>query len=319
MERKILIWIWIVALTTMATLIMTVSTNFLEGAAGLMTGFGLVAILSVAWARKCLQRVGVVKEPAQAVMARWGSKAVRAVGPGLCFILWPIEELRLFPTRQYQLNFRESDVHSKKEGEYGTALMTIDISIYFMWPKVGKEYGEKEKKDGGEILMEKTFYHLPADPNDAEELKDFFEPGILDGVRRIMVKKTHLQCRGQKDEIEEEIKKYLLEEQGNPFKECGIQSEDLDVAITSIKFTKEMEEAFSAPEIAERKKEATEKMLKAFTNAGVDPIVAGMLVKPIEGKGMTFEQLRDLAIVRLLHSPIEGKIIEKAIKEAKEL
>ena len=264
---------------------------------------GLIIFLFLVWLRKCFRTTvsTKTKKPAQAVVTRWGkSKAVNAVKSGLHFVVWPIENLVLFPTHLYELNIKASEIHSKKTEDCATAVMTVDVTIYFRWAQIGNKYQMGGNTVNGKELLMKTFYALPASPEDAEELKDFVEDGVIDAVRRIMTQKSHRECREKKPEIEREIKKYLLEEPGNPFRECAIPSEYLDVAITSVKFTEEMEKAFSEPEVKEREKEAQQKILDMFIKSGIDPMVAGMLTKPPDGKGMSMEQLRDLMIFKVL-------------------
>lgn len=120
---------------------------------------------------------------------------------------------------------------------------------------------------------------------DVEVYRDFFGPTVADGARNILAVHNHQECREQKKEIEEEIKAYMLNEEGNPFREAAIPRERLDIAITELRFTEEMESAFSAPEIQRRIGEgrAVEEglhlkgIMRAFKEEGIRAHVAALL------------------------------------------
>lgn len=292
----------------------------LGGFIGRIIGAVIAIVVLILWAANCLRTIGTKERPAQGVVTRWKSKAKRVVGPGLLWIWYPIEDVRLFPTHQYQLDFTASKIHSKEVGQYKTAVMDVDTVIYFRWPRWNGNYqiGNGEKK-GRDLLMQ-TFYTLPVDPGDAEEIKDFFQPTVLDAVRRVMATKSHKECREGKKKIEGEIKEYLLSEPGNPFKECAIPPEVLDVSIITISFSDEMEKAFSAPEVGKREaageKEHLQAPIKVLTKAGVPPTVAAMFAQKGAAEGLSASELRDFVIIAkllgvdfggLLQPPGEGK------------
>jgi regulator of protease activity HflC (stomatin/prohibitin superfamily) len=255
------------------------------------------------WLCRCLVVVGTEEQPAQAIKLRFG-RAVAVLAPGFHFVFHPMEKLRIFPTTVYQLNYEVVSVHSKREPPYETAVMRVLVTVYFRWPRVGKEYQfEGQRVEGGKLLME-THYALPvnpAQPNGA--LREFFSRGVADAIRRVMVTRTHVQCREDKERMEREIKEYLLQEPGNPFKECCIPGENIDVAITELSFPEEMEKSFTEPEIAKRIRRGIYHRTRGFVEAGIDPNIAGFLVIGLqEGKPVDVSQLRDLAIFRHLWS-----------------
>jgi regulator of protease activity HflC (stomatin/prohibitin superfamily) len=172
---------------------------------------------------------------------------------------------------------------------------------------------------GKYLLMEHTYYRLPfkGKPK-TENLGKFFEGGVIDAVRKVMSEKNYKQCREEQEKISKEIKKYLSTTPGNPFLECGIPAEALAIAITKVRFPPAMEERFYLPELrkreaeaaksekertitlAEGEKERINKVTAEYIKQGISPEIAGMLTGGVEGKAMTFDQLRDLAIFQAL-------------------
>ena len=157
---------------------------------------------------------------------------------------------------------------------------------------------------GGELLMTHTYYRLPIRDlmtASIDELGEFFEGGVMSGVRHEMSIKTSKQCKEEQPEIEDKIKSYLLSEEGNPFFECGIPKQCLDIELVKVKITDEMEKAYMKPEkakkdaeAAEHEKEATLQRIQAYIDKDVAPEVAGILASGgVEGEEMTLSQLRD--------------------------
>ncbi len=287
----------------------------------------IIAVLIVFmgfWLLKCVRQVGTTDTPVQAVKTRF-AKPDKAVPSGLCFILWPFEGLKLFPTGQYDLSYQIlRGLYSKKSGEMSSQRMEVKIGVYFRWPRVDREYSfpvpvseqETSPKEqlatnwgrvlGKELLL-KAYYRLPIKnllKADIEEFGKFFENTVLGAVRHRMSERTSEECRESQPEIEEEIKNYLLSEEGNPFFEVGIPKECLDIELSSVKFPDETEKAWEKPEIKAREAEAamSEKKaislrLEAYIEKGVSKEIAGLIVGGVEGQAMTIEQLRDLKIL----------------------
>ena len=328
-------WVWITMalILIIVPLVVALTVPVYSGLVALAAEI-LVIIGLIFWLRKCWAQIGDIEDPCQAVLARFG-KAIEAVGSGLYFRIYPIEQFKLFPTGQYVMKFQIPEgLYSKSEKGETPQPMKVKLAFVFRWPRVDREYtfpvteeefkGEQERESteqdkkglrpglvwgrkwGGELLKDKAFYRLPIkDLTKAtvDDLGTFFEPAVLGGTRQVMSKKTHSQCRVQQPEIEEEIKIYLLSEEGNQIFECGIPKECLDIQITEIKFVEKTEEAFIAPEIAEKnaeaavhKKTAIQRELEAYLEKKVPPEIAALIVGGTQGKGMTIEQLRDLAI-----------------------
>ena len=262
----------------------------------------LVLIIAIAWwLRKSIWTIGSARMPSEAVKLRFG-KVVGSRGPGLAFALYPIETFRIFPTTLYRLRFEVVSVHSKKKPPYETTTMRVFMSVYFRWPLVGETYKFQDEEISGGELLEKTHYALPIDPvHPNGTLLDFFSDTIADACRRVMTSRTHVQCREEKEQMEKEIKDYLLSEPGNPFRECRIPEKNLDVSITQIDFPEDFEKALYAPEVAVQEREAISQRIRAFTTAGVNAEVAAFAVVGLkEGEKFSLSQLRDLAIFRFL-------------------
>lgn len=236
---------------------------------------GIILVWLVFWIPRCFRKVGSLESPAQAVRVRMGNPE-EVLGSGLHMIWWPVDDLVIYPTKQYLLNISLAEVHSKRdpEAEYETTLMTVDVDIYFAWPE-------------GDDLIE-SFRRAPTPTGDLGEdievYTDYFGSAVSDALRNIMVQRNHEQCRQEKAEIEREIKTYFYAEQGNAFQVSCIPPELLDVAITRIGFRKDMEDSFSAPEIGRRtgEAEAAEESralrgtMGAFKAEGVGRFLAGL-------------------------------------------
>lgn len=285
------------------------------------------------WLLKCVKQVGTTDTPAQAVKTRF-AKPDKAVPSGLCFILWPIERLKLFPTSLYKLTYLIlKGLYSKKSEEMSSQRMEVKIGVYFRWPRVDREYSfpiseeEAEKtilpdeqpvtrglKKGfvwgrilGKELLLKAYYRIPVMnlmKVDIEELGKFFENTVIGAARHQMSERTSKECKEKQPKIEEQIKNHLLSEEGNPFFELGIPKECLDIELLSVKFPDETEKAWEKPEIKAREAEAAESekkaislRLEAFIEKGVPKEIAGLIVGGVEGQAMTIEQLRDLKIL----------------------
>lgn len=253
---------------------------------------GIILAWLVFWIPRCFRKVGSLESPAQAVRVRMGNPE-EVLRPGLHIVWWPVDDLVIYPTKQYLLNVSLTEVHSRREIEQGqeTALMEVGVVCYFAWPE-------------GDNLIE-SFKRAPTPTGDlGEDLEvytDFFAPTVGDGVRNIMATHTHEECRQEKAGIEREIKAYLIGEPGNPFKAARIPEEQLDVAITRIKFTQEMEKAFSAPEVGRRRGEAEAAeesralrgVMGAFKAEGVGRLLAGIFTFFLRREGKTTRKRRE--------------------------
>jgi regulator of protease activity HflC (stomatin/prohibitin superfamily) len=218
-----------------------------------------------------------------------------------------------FPRVDKQYTFLLSDKEFERLEKKGLAEKTsaeVEKALpHFVMARVWGKY----------LLMEHTYYRLPfkGKPK-TEDLGKFFEGGVIDAVRKVMSEKNYKQCREEQEKISNEIKNYLSTTPGNPFLECGIPAEALAIAITKVRFPPAMEEKFYLPELrkkeaeaaksekermitlAEGEKERINKVTAEYIKQGISPEIAGMLTGGVEGKAMTFEQLRDLAIFQAL-------------------
>ncbi|MEA3453209.1 MAG: hypothetical protein U9Q96_02670 [Patescibacteria group bacterium] len=186
----------------------------------------------------------------------------------------------------------------------------VGVTIHITLPRVGRRYqverskipsiwessivrrspGETEEGESveigilsGESLLVKNLYRsLAADKLfDSNLMAAFFKDATIDGVRARMVERSYTRCREDKTAIEEEVKDYLLTDPANLFVKCGILLENLDVSITSLKSTDEIERSLYAEEVAIIKGSATQREIFALTEAGVDRNIAGILVRGV--------------------------------------
>lgn len=246
-----------------------------ENPATLIAG-GIILAFLVFWVPRCFRTVGSLESPAQAVRVRWGNPE-EVLRPGLHIILWPVDALVIYPTKQFLLNISLTEVHSKLDPEagYETALMNVEVNVYFAFP-------------WGEDLIE-TFKRAPTPTGDLDEdvqvYTDHFGPAVNDALRNIMVQRNHAQCREEKADIEKKVKEFLMQEKGNAFEVARIPEKFLDVAITRIGFTSDMETSFSTPEIRRRTGEALAAeesrhllgTMSAFQTGGMGRFVSGIL------------------------------------------
>lgn len=290
------VYIWLsVVITLLILASVLIAAGIVIGDYGyLMTFFGaLLLVLLAFWIPRCFRKVGSLGTPARAVRVRWG-KPRDVLEAGFHIVWWPIEDLVVYPTKQYLLDITCTKVHSKKDEQYDTALMTVEISIYFAWPGL-----EDENCD----LVE-SFKRAPTPTGDFAEDTElytaFFSPTVDDAVRNIMATHNHEECRQKKQEIEEKIKDYLLDEEGNPFKEASLPKDKFDVAITQISFTEAMEKAFSAEEIGEKtgagEKARKKANIAALIEEGVPSLFAAMFMEKGEEKGFSSQELMFTAL-----------------------
>ncbi|MCH8741355.1 SPFH domain-containing protein [Patescibacteria group bacterium] len=291
-----MIYIWLSVVIALFILALTLITvGIVIGDYGyLMTFFGaLLLVLLAFWIRRCFRKVGSLESPARAVRVRWG-KPRDVLEAGLHIIWWPVDDLVVYPTKQYLVDITCTKVHSKKDEKHDTALMTVELSVYFAWPGL---------KDEAYDLIE-SFKRAPTPAGgfaeDTELYTAFFTPTIDDAVRNVMATHNHEDCRQEKEKIEREIKDYLLDEEGNPFKEASLPKDKVDVAITQISFTEAMEQAFSAEEIGVKtgagEKARRRANISALIEEGVPSLFAAMFMEKGEEKGFSSQELMFTAL-----------------------
>ncbi|MCK4454340.1 hypothetical protein KAU51_03270 [Candidatus Parcubacteria bacterium] len=295
-KRKIT-WILIVTAITVAILMAILGAVITENIRGRVVIEVFTMAILLLWLKKCFRQVGTIEMPCSGVRARFG-RSVESLTPGLYSCLYPIEDIKEYPTGLHRLSYKAENIHSKPETievdgkkiALGSQRMDVDFTFTFRWPKVGKKYrvpiidpvtGKAKrdsqtgkvvwkKVDGGDLLKNKAFYHLPIrNPKTApiEKFDEAFGKTIMGGSRTILAGHNHSFCRENKEEIEDEIKEYLLSEVGDPIFDCGLPRETVDTKILKIKFQDTTETAFEAPEIAWRQADATKKRAEGEAEA----------------------------------------------------
>ena len=289
-----------------------------------------IAALLLFWLIKSVKNfdakdMGGVLVPVQGLITCFG-KPVRARGPGgPYFVIWGFEKVKYFPTLQYKFDYITENIHTKETKKKRTSQLKVEFSLYLRWALVGETYKIKnpETREVEEVkgveLLKQSYLTFGGDSFDPEQLKEYLEGAAGPGLRSVMVKKDHQQCREDKSEIEKEVKEYWLEEEGNPFYEAGLPPRYLSIEIGPIEFPEAMEKAFYAEEVAEKQKGAKKKIIEAFTEKGVNPAVAGILSQGIEkGKPIDFQELRDMALCFRLLGIEAGEIdIQKLLARGK--
>lgn len=336
-QGSFLIWLIIAVLAAViAPIVVAIVTSKIFGPWAVVVAEIIVLAVLIYWLRICLQQIGSAEVPSQAVLTRF-ARSIDAVRTGLHFRLHPVETFKEFPTGLWIMLFRiTKGLYSKEAGSLSSQPIVVTVGVYLRFPRVNRLYrfplpkeeierrypglaldegGLKEGLawcliSGRELLVRHLYYRLPVpDPMKAtvDDLGKFFEPGVLGALRQVLSTKTHLQQRVEKAEIEKEVKAYLVSEIGNPFYECGIPPECLDIEITMLELPDETAKAFMAPELAKKgaeaavhEKSAITERLGAYIDKGVDKEVAALIVGGMTGEGMTFEQLRDLKILQRL-------------------
>ena len=276
------------------------------------------------WFMGSFVRIGMEgEEPYWAVIARFG-RPIEAVLPGMYFRpLWIVERVVLFPTGQKTMWFTTTEAWTMELGDRQAQPLALDIAVYMRWPKPGVNYdfdGGTKVINGSDLLKD-AYYYLPRalrnpDRSDyIDVLGRFLENAVIGGVKVVVGRRDHLDARQKNQEMEEEIKDYLLSELGNPFHDLGIAPECLDIELTKVIFPEETGKALREKELARRsgealvetskhRKEASENdaettraLLTVHLDKGVSPEVAAMIVsRSTGGEAMTVEKLRDLAI-----------------------
>jgi regulator of protease activity HflC (stomatin/prohibitin superfamily) len=318
--RRITFWTWMLMAAVIALIAPIAIRNFLPEISWLPLIGEVLTLLGLGlWLKKCLRVVGA-EIPSQAVLTRF-VRPVDALPIGLCFIFRPFENLIEYPTGLYTLRYRiSSGLYSKEEKDLASQPMEVEVNVYFRFPRLELVYTfpyrtkegsiQSKRVSGKELLMTRTYYRFPfknLKETKIEDIGKFLEGAVMGAVRAAMSKRNYVDCREKQEEIASEIKEYLFLTEGNPFFECGIPKECVDVEIIKVKFPDEMEKKFYEPEMkrkeaeaAEAEKERINKVTAAYINQGIPPEIAGMLTGGVTGKAMTFEQLRDLAIFQAL-------------------
>lgn len=263
-------------------------------ALGVFIGVG-VSVLAGFWIRWSIVRLGTDSRPMMAVITQFG-RPIRSVGPGLYFIPKWIQGLARYPMEAYTFAYTIFNVYTKEISEtseatgalrtYGSAGLTVNISITFRWPRpeeevgltfpgifnedearnssshddhTGLKDGWKFKSVGGAESLKDGYTSFPFHPPTSvtpDQLSAHFEGAFTGGVRRMMAVKNHLQIRQEKGPIEDAVIGYVLSEPANTLHDLHIPAQCLAIEITRIQFPDEMDKAFIASETAQRTGEA---------------------------------------------------------------
>lgn len=302
----------------------------------------LVCLVLGFWLKKCLRQIGTIEVPSQAVLARF-AKPVDAVGPGLYFCFFPFETFKECPTGQYEFEYTiTKGLYSKEDKKEKLASQPIEVRVvmYLRFPKVDRRYkfperarlkGEKEApwKDvaGRELLVNHIYPRLPVKDLKAEDaavrIGEHFEGGVISGLRHVLAWKNSRQCKEDIEDIEAEVKMYLLQEEGNAIFECGIPKECLSIELAMVKLPDETEKAYIKPELKKKDAEAAKheetairRTVRGFTSAGVSTDVAGVVAgAKIKGEPMDLGQLRDLHLALGIQQFLAGQQKETETKK----
>jgi len=281
------------------TFVMWAWLSFFGLALGVLISVG-ISVLAGFWIRWSIRRVGTDSRPMMATITQFG-RPIRSVGPGLYFIPKWIQGLAQYPMEAYTFGYTIFNVYTKEvqEGDsrkYGSAGLTVDISVSFRWPRPGEEMltfpkitnealaqasslhnditGLKEgwtlePAEGDELLTlgYPSFPYHPPTSVTPDQLSAHFQGAFTGGVRRMMAVKNHLEIRQEKGPIEDAVIGYVLSEPGNTLHDLHIAAQCIAIEMTRVQFPEEMDKAFIASETAQRTGEARVVAAKAGQEA----------------------------------------------------
>jgi len=207
----------------------------------------------VSWRRFMRSHIRTLEADQEMVLMRHGVLVdVRKAGR---HVLVPfVEKGVVLPLNGYDLPYDIIRVYSKEVDSdekdvagnpipyLGSQAFVGKVALHFFFPQVTTNYtiykmdGTGEEKKSGKDLIKEGFPRYPdidwESERAAEELREYLRATVLGSIRQQMARRTHQECRRDKEKIEEGAKKYLLSEPGNPLREMRIPAECLDLEIT---------------------------------------------------------------------------------------
>ncbi len=195
--------------------------------------------------------IRIVREDERAIKVFLGRPG-KTVSSGLCLILWPLQKLIIYSTKQQELEIPKRSVitrtgdygEGKEKHTHGAARITIEAVIYFFWPDDLKQAVAKGPN-----------------PTSKEKMVDFFEEATADALRVAAGKMTWRECVENRKKMADEVRAILigsiLEPSNSPFAESGITK--LYIVIKEIELPENLKEAITAPEVARLKALARQK------------------------------------------------------------
>lgn len=184
------------------------------------------------------------------------------LGSGVVFLLWPFFSLARFPTRQRRLDFaadrvltraeRRAERRVKKKKRRIVSVETVeeaellvDTTVYITWGT-------------GEDLLQ-TLRYLDADPEENEQLQEFYRAAVLDAVRKVAGGTTWQVVIRDREKFEGAVTAELQDPE-SPFVRTGLlpprgskepPAHRMDLSITRVEFVdEELKKKYSAPQAA---------------------------------------------------------------------
>lgn len=301
---------------------------------GIGVGEAFIVALVLVWIRMGWRVVGSGPVRYVALLTRFG-RPLRLIEVGPVLTIWPFEGLWRIPTGGFNWNY-VVQAHTKDR-----VWVELTLHIDFHWPTPGNEEQRFHfKPDGlekgltlenaGQVntndweeqsafsLLQRAYYRFPWEPMraDWEDLQRFFRGTAVGAIVSILGEMDRDEFIGHQERAEVAAKVMMLSEWGDPFLECGIPPEVLNIKVTRVDpilpGTKEVLEA----ELRARRegeaqvvrsqyaKSATSddaeriaSIVRAYTDQGVDSTTAGILAEAnVTGEEVPLEKMMMLSI-----------------------
>jgi len=224
-------------------------------------GLGISA-MAVAWLSFCVKIVG----PTEKAISVFLGKPWRNLNSGLNFILWPMEKLVVYPTKQQELELEPIEVVTKKDISHSQAAIKVKLTFYFFWP------------DNLTSALVKG-----ASP---DTIKGLFQEAIYNALRSVIIGMTWETCYSEKDKIGKEALDILFDT-SSPIKEAGIEKNKIFTAI-EVFLPKELIANLTAPEVAGLKADARKKEA-----VGEKEFILAQKQAEAEGRKLVFDSIGD--------------------------
>ena len=264
--------------------------------------------------------VGGGQRPRVALIVRWG-QVIAACNQGLFFVFFPAEKLVKMRTTQYRITWELDGVWTKENKETGEQAQRVSLEVFlaFTLPQPDMTY----KRGSGADLLSQFYYALPFNTENfrvVEELGPHLSGAVTEAVIASVAQFTHTELATKTKQIEEEVKKYLLEAEGNLYRGLGIPEENTDFGITSIVVNEDVEKSMRGAEIvfrgaraeqdkatveaataratADDRAEAARKLLEVYQEAKLPPHAITMLLRGVTGEPLSVADLRDISIIQ---------------------
>lgn len=302
----------------------------------------LIFVLFIAWWIHLGYRViGAGDVKYIALLVRLG-EPIKILSLGPAFVYRPVEDLWRIPTGKYWFDY-EFEAHTK-DGLWSKVVVRVDFNWptphpddalrKFHFPRTGLTgttngrgltFEEAKGKDpttwdleDSLFLLRRAYHRFPKEPMKAtsEDLWLFFRGATIGSLISIMGELDRDDFVSKQEEVEAATRVMMLSGEGDPFFDCGIPAECLNIKIIHIEpLAGATKEALEAPRRAEREGEAQKiraakakeaapyeaetikQLLAAHIGQKVSPTVAAFIERGGGRQGLDFNQLVTLNLL----------------------